>query len=34
MEEKGSVPKTRSTGRGPTIWLAGPPAELVEFMQR
>ena len=32
MDEKGSVVKTRSTGSGPTIWLAGPPPELEEFM--
>ena len=32
MQEKGLVNKTRSTGRGPTIWLAGPPADLEEFM--
>ena len=32
MDQKDTVSKTRSTGRGPTIWLAGPPAELVEFM--
>lgn len=32
MDEKGSVSKTRATGHGPTIWLAGPPAELEEFM--
>ena len=32
MDEKGPVVKTRSSGRGPAIWLAGPPAELEEFM--
>ncbi|MXZ20198.1 MAG: hypothetical protein F4Y84_06270 [Caldilineaceae bacterium SB0665_bin_25] len=32
MQEKGLVNKTRSKGRGPTIWLAGPPADLEEFM--
>ena len=32
MGEKGSVAKTRSSGSGPTIWLAGPPPELEEFM--
>ena len=32
MAEKASVTKTRSTGRGPTIWLAGTPSELEEYM--
>ena len=28
----GPVPKTRAEGRGPTIWLAGSPEELEEWM--
>ena len=32
MAENKSVPKTRSEGRGPTIWLAGSPEELEEWM--
>ena len=27
MAVNGPVPKTRSEGRGPTIWLAGTPDE-------
>ncbi len=32
MDAKGPVSKTRSTGCGPTIWLAGPPQELEDYM--
>ncbi|MDE0428273.1 MAG: hypothetical protein OXH98_00730 [Caldilineaceae bacterium] len=32
MDVKNSVVETRSTGRGPTIWLAGPPSDLEELM--
>jgi len=32
MATIGPVPKNRSEGSGPTIWLAGTPEELVEWM--
>ena len=32
MTANGAVPTTRSEGRGPTIWLAGSPDELKEWM--
>lgn len=32
MSANGSVSKARSEGRGPTIWLAGSPEELEEWM--
>ena len=32
MAVNGPVPKTRSEGRGPTIWLAGTPDDLEPWM--
>ena len=32
MALSGRVPNTRAEGRGPTIWLAGSPDELREWM--
>ena len=32
MDKKKSAAKTRASGCGPTIWLAGPPPELEEYM--
>jgi len=32
MTANGAVPQTRADGRGPTIWLAGSPDELQEWM--
>lgn len=32
MDTNSAVPTTRANGRGPTIWLAGPPEELKEWM--
>jgi transaldolase len=32
MTTNGPVPKSRFEGRGPAIWLAGPPDELVEWL--
>ena len=32
MNANGRVPKTRFEGGGPTIWLAGPPEELENWM--
>ena len=33
MSANGPVPKTRSEGSGPTIWLAGTPADLEPWMR-
>ena len=32
MTGNGPVPKARSEGRGPTIWLAGTPEDLAPWM--
>ena len=32
MDGKGTVVSTRACGRGPTIWLAGPPPDLEKLM--